>query len=65
MAQKVKVSPGLIGGDVDEGYGKIADVFRRNFSSGQEVGPVGSSRTRRSGRKALRREYSSNDDLDR
>jgi len=38
MAQKVKVSPGLIGGDADEGYGKIADVFRRNFSSGQEVG---------------------------
>jgi CubicO group peptidase (beta-lactamase class C family) len=38
MAQKVKVSPDLIGGDVDEGYGKIADVFRRNFSSGQEIG---------------------------
>src|SRR5436305_14120885 len=38
MAQRVKVSPDLIGGDVDEGYGKIADVFRRNFSSGQEVG---------------------------
>ncbi len=38
MAQKVKVSPDLIGGDVDEGYGKVADVFRRNMSSGQEVG---------------------------
>jgi CubicO group peptidase (beta-lactamase class C family) len=38
MAQKVKVSPDLIGGDVDEGYGKVADVFRRNFSSGREVG---------------------------
>ena len=38
MAQKVKVSPDLIGGDVDQGYGKIADVFRRNFSSGQEIG---------------------------
>jgi CubicO group peptidase (beta-lactamase class C family) len=38
MTQKVKVSPDLIGGDVDEGYGKVADVFRRNMSSGQEVG---------------------------
>jgi CubicO group peptidase (beta-lactamase class C family) len=34
----VTISPDLIGGDVDEGYGKIADVFRRNLSSGQEVG---------------------------
>jgi CubicO group peptidase (beta-lactamase class C family) len=25
-------------GDVDEGYGKVADVFRRNLTSGQEVG---------------------------
>src|SRR5262245_40576443 len=38
MAQKVKVSSDLIGGDVDEGYGKVADVFRRNLSSGREVG---------------------------
>jgi CubicO group peptidase (beta-lactamase class C family) len=38
MAQKLKISAGLIGGDVDDGYGKVADVFRRNFSSGQEVG---------------------------
>ena len=38
MAQKVKVSPDLIGGDVDEGYGKVVDVFRRNLGSGQEVG---------------------------
>jgi CubicO group peptidase (beta-lactamase class C family) len=28
----------LIGGDVDEGYGKVADAFRRNLDSGQEVG---------------------------
>ena len=35
---KVKVSPDLIAGDVDEGYGKVADVFRRNLTSGQEVG---------------------------
>ena len=38
MVSKVKVSADLIGGDVDEGYGKVADVFRRNLSSGQEVG---------------------------
>jgi CubicO group peptidase (beta-lactamase class C family) len=38
MAQKIKVSPDLIGGDVDEGYGPVADAFRRNLSSGQEVG---------------------------
>jgi CubicO group peptidase (beta-lactamase class C family) len=38
MAQKLKITTGLIGGDVDDGYGKVADVFRRNFSSGQEVG---------------------------
>lgn len=35
---KVKVSPDLIGGDVDEGYGKFADVFRRNMTGGQEIG---------------------------
>ena len=28
----------VICGDVDEGYGKVADVFLRNLSSGQEVG---------------------------
>lgn len=38
MAQKVKVSPDLMGGDADEGYGQVADVFRRNLSSGHEVG---------------------------
>ena len=38
MVLKVKVSPELIGGDVNEGYGKVADVFRRNISSGQEIG---------------------------
>jgi CubicO group peptidase (beta-lactamase class C family) len=25
-------------GDVDEGYGKVADAFRRNLSSGKEIG---------------------------
>lgn len=38
MVLKVKVSPELMGGDVDEGYGKVADAFRRNLSSGHEVG---------------------------
>ncbi len=38
MAQKIKISPDLIGGDVDEGYGKVADAFRRNLNSGTEVG---------------------------
>ena len=38
MAHSVKVPPGLVGGEVDEGYGKVADAFRRNLSSGQEVG---------------------------
>jgi CubicO group peptidase (beta-lactamase class C family) len=38
MAQKIKVSTDVVCGDVDEGYGKIADAFRQNLSSGQEVG---------------------------
>ena len=38
MVPKVRVSPDLMSGDVDEGYGKVADAFRRNLSSGQEVG---------------------------
>jgi CubicO group peptidase (beta-lactamase class C family) len=38
MVLKVTVSPELIGGDVDEGYGKVADSFRANFASGREVG---------------------------
>jgi CubicO group peptidase (beta-lactamase class C family) len=38
MVSKVKVSPHLVGGDVYEGYGKVADAFRRNLTSGQEVG---------------------------
>jgi len=38
MVLKVTVSPNLIGGDVDEGYGKVADAFRANFASGREVG---------------------------
>ncbi len=38
MFLKVKVPPDLIGGGVDEGFGKVADVFRRNLSSGREIG---------------------------
>jgi CubicO group peptidase (beta-lactamase class C family) len=38
MAQRITISSDLVGGDVDEGYGKVADAFRRNLSSGQEVG---------------------------
>jgi CubicO group peptidase (beta-lactamase class C family) len=38
MAQKITLSTDVVHGDVDEGYGKVADAFRRNLSSGQEVG---------------------------
>ena len=38
MVLKVTVSPDRVGGDVDEGYGKVADAFRANFASGREVG---------------------------
>jgi CubicO group peptidase (beta-lactamase class C family) len=38
MVPRLKVSPDLMGGDADEGYGKVVDVFRRNLSSGQEIG---------------------------
>ncbi|MCV7428386.1 hypothetical protein [Mycobacterium montefiorense] len=36
MAQKVQIPPDLVGGDVDEGYGKVADAFRRNSPSPKE-----------------------------
>jgi CubicO group peptidase (beta-lactamase class C family) len=38
MVLKVDVPQDLIGGDVDEGYGKVADAFRANFAGGHEVG---------------------------
>ncbi|MGB6513767.1 MAG: serine hydrolase domain-containing protein, partial [Mycobacterium sp.] len=38
MVLKVTVSPELIKGSVDEGYGKVADAFRANFTAGREVG---------------------------
>ena len=38
MVLKVTVSPDLIGGSVDEGYGKVADAFRANFARAAEIG---------------------------
>lgn len=51
MVLRVRVSPDLVGGDVDEGYGRVADVFRRNLTSGQEVGAAVS--VYRDGRKVV------------
>lgn len=38
MVLKVAVSPDSIYGDVDAGYGKVADAFRASFRAGAEVG---------------------------
>jgi CubicO group peptidase (beta-lactamase class C family) len=38
MVLKVAVSPDRMGGDVAEGYGKVADAFRANLASGKEIG---------------------------
>jgi CubicO group peptidase (beta-lactamase class C family) len=38
MAPKTNVPPEVVCGDVDEGYGKVADAFRQNLASGAEVG---------------------------
>jgi CubicO group peptidase (beta-lactamase class C family) len=38
MVLKVDVPPAMVHGDADEGYGKVADAFRANFSAGREVG---------------------------
>lgn len=38
MVLKVAVPPDMMGGDVDEGYGRVADVFRANLASGKEIG---------------------------
>lgn len=35
---KVDVAPDLVHGDVEEGFGAVADAFRRNFAAGGEVG---------------------------
>ncbi len=38
MVLKVAVPPGLIHGGVEEGYGAVADAFRRNFAQRGEIG---------------------------
>jgi CubicO group peptidase (beta-lactamase class C family) len=38
MVIRMDVPARLIGGDVDRGYGQVADAFRRNFAAGREVG---------------------------
>jgi len=38
MVLKVAVPAALVSGDVDQGYGPVADAFRPNFVSGSEVG---------------------------
>lgn len=38
MALKMDVPAALVRGDVDEGYGPVADAFRRNFAEQREVG---------------------------
>lgn len=38
MVYKVDVPAHLVGGDVDEGYGAVADAFRGNFTERHEIG---------------------------
>ena len=38
MVRRGKVSPADVHGDVDEGYGKVADAFRVNFTERGEIG---------------------------
>ncbi len=38
MVLRVKVPVDLVCGDVDEGYGPVADAFRANFVNGHEIG---------------------------
>jgi CubicO group peptidase (beta-lactamase class C family) len=38
MRRKVAVSPDLVEGDADQGYGKVADAFRANFAEHRDVG---------------------------
>jgi CubicO group peptidase (beta-lactamase class C family) len=38
MTLRVDVPPSLVAGDVDEGYGPVADEFRRNFAERGDVG---------------------------
>lgn len=38
MVYKVDVPARMVGGDVDEGYGTVADAFRDNFAERHEIG---------------------------
>ncbi|WP_229067526.1 serine hydrolase domain-containing protein [Actinoplanes sp. DH11] len=38
MVLKVHVPAAMVHGDVDEGYGPVADAFRRNFARKREIG---------------------------
>src|ERR1700742_1577203 len=38
MSRKVAVSPDLVEGDADQGYGKVADAFRANFAAHRDIG---------------------------
>src|ERR1700743_894308 len=38
MSRKVAVSPELVEGDADQGYGKVADAFRANFAAHRDIG---------------------------
>jgi CubicO group peptidase (beta-lactamase class C family) len=38
MVLRVKVPADLVHGDVDEGYGAVADAFRANFARSEEIG---------------------------
>ena len=38
MVLKVDVAPDLVHGDVDEGYGAVADALRCNFAERGEIG---------------------------
>ncbi|GAA3265198.1 hypothetical protein GCM10020218_000700 [Dactylosporangium vinaceum] len=38
MVLKVDVPPALVSGAADEGYGPVADAFRRNFAERGEIG---------------------------
>lgn len=38
MVYSVAVPPDLVSGDADEGYGPVADAFRRNFADRGEIG---------------------------
>jgi len=38
MSRKVAISPDLVEGDADQGYGKVADAFRANFAAHRDIG---------------------------